>query len=92
MHCFVCFRLVQLSAAELSIKKAELEGKALGVQIKEQEALLPELREAAQAAPSEDQAGVLKKLAADINKANQILEKVGVSLSLVPSLRPCVLV
>ena len=54
---------------------------ALGVQIQEQEAQLPELREAAKAEPSEDQAGVLKKLAADIKKANQSLEKVGCTCS-----------
>ena len=63
-----------LSSAELSIKKAEMEITALGVQIKEQEALLPELREAAKAAPSQDQAGVLKKLEADIKKANKTPE------------------
>lgn len=54
---------------------------ALGVQIQEQEAQLPELREAAKAEPSEDQTGVLKKLAADIKKANQSLEKVGCTCS-----------
>ena len=67
---------MQLSAAELSIQKAEKAVEALGVQIQEQEAQLPDLREAAKAEPSEDQAGVLKKLAADIKKANETLEKV----------------
>ena len=62
-----------LSKAELEIQKATLEIKALGVQISEQEALLPDLREAAKAAPSADEAGVLKKLQSEIAKAEKTL-------------------
>ena len=64
----------RLSAAELTVKKAEMEVEALSTQKVEQQERMPELVKLAKVEPSKADAGALSKLDAELKSATKTLD------------------